>query len=768
MDDFLVPEEYSVDNIFKGRYLIPVYQRPYRWGDKQVNQLLEDIEEAFSGYDPEATESNPEDDVLFAGTVFMKFEKNVRNEYSVYTVVDGQQRITTITLLFMCILNKLYLEKSDDSAVTEIENYLYKKKKREKSKDLPVLELGNIDHEIMQGLFNELFAKRDIVSLAKSKCENSNNSIETNLLNNLVLIDNYVSNIAKKRNLLEYYDFVRFNVRVISITIMSDEAKLFNIFESINSKGMPLDEVDLIKNYIFQHLDQDDYKEYLDKWGNLIKQTNDNLNDYLTVYIRGNISYYKASIKLDNFETLSKGLFVSYFECNEENDHLAEVLKAVVDDMCDSVKYYNMLTDFELLKKNGVSDKSITFFRMNNLIKYEHTKALFFKLLSLRGDRLDDDKFDYIVEYASRFILTFQTVSSRESKQSSSVFSDIQNEIYEIAKTKNSIACIDDDLIKNIKYIINKKIYESTISDESIRTSIHNTMTFNKNKNAVKFLLAYLLEYESPNEIVDYSKINAILSLGPEIHVDHILPKAPKPSDNGYMYYQDDDFMILKQGQDFVVNPTRERIPIVDFLNEYLHRFGNLRLEWANDNIKKNNRLIKLEEFNDLFNTNQQIKDREEELINKIIESGFMISTNNYDFSPSDIKTKRREVVTSENYNDFEYKGYRPISFSLCESNVALNNYSYKQLLTELFDNLYELDRNRLVDLALEHYSLTRGKNPYISNTRSDIRNPFVLGDAVYIETNLSSEYAIRFAFKILVEMGLEESDLTITLEARS
>lgn len=50
MDRFLTPEEFCLDDIFKGRYMIPVYQRPYSWGEKQIKQLLDDIDEAYKLY----------------------------------------------------------------------------------------------------------------------------------------------------------------------------------------------------------------------------------------------------------------------------------------------------------------------------------------------------------------------------------------------------------------------------------------------------------------------------------------------------------------------------------------------------------------------------------------------------------------------------------------------------------------------------------------------------------------------------------------------
>ena len=43
MDQFLAPEEWNIDNLFKGKYIIPIYQRPYSWGESEVKQLLKDI-----------------------------------------------------------------------------------------------------------------------------------------------------------------------------------------------------------------------------------------------------------------------------------------------------------------------------------------------------------------------------------------------------------------------------------------------------------------------------------------------------------------------------------------------------------------------------------------------------------------------------------------------------------------------------------------------------------------------------------------------------
>ncbi len=762
MDKFLTPEEFSLDDIFKGRYMIPVYQRPYSWGEKQIKQLLSDIDDAYTAF-KSGTSGSADDSVLFTGTMFIKTENNVRNEYTEYTVVDGQQRITTLTLLLMALLNHFYVIDSNDDIVGEIKNYLWKKEERKNDKNKPVLTLGNIDANILKSLLNELFSKRDIVKFAEDKLEATENEIEINLLKNFLLINDHISKFPDEDYYYSYVDFIKYNIKVISIKINTNMVKLFSIFESINSKGKPLDEIDLIKSYIFQNINQNDYDEYLGKWGDLILQTNDSLSDFFTIYIRGNISYYKSTIKLDNFRSLAEGQLQAYYEKNT----LEDTLKEFINDMLKQVKYYNMLQDFALLKNAGVSDKSVAIFRMNKLAKYNHTESLYFKLLSLRGNGISDDKFDFIVEYAFKFILTFQTISSRESKQTLSVFSDVQNEIYSVAPTRSAQAVVDDHAVENIKYIFNKKIYDSSINNTGLRDSIRNTMTYKKNKDVVKLLLTYLLEYDKDSKKADYLKINAILGLGANIHVDHILPQSPNPKDKNFKYYQEEGFMMLKVGQDFTADPGIERMPLDDFMNTYLHRFGNLRLEWANDNIKKSNTLIKLEEFDTLFNNSAMVVSREKDLIEKLIGSDLLISTDNYDFKPESIKAKRQLEITYDNHGSVQYKNYYPISFSLFDTKISLSQYTYKEFLVELFDQLYELEKERLSELAREHYIPTTSGRVYLSDTKEGIRKPYVLGNSVYIETNLSAEYMIWFAYGIINDMGLDKDDLKVGLEEK-
>ena len=385
MDQFLTPEEWNIDNLFKGKYIIPIYQRPYSWGESEVKQLLKDIYSSYQLFIASQngdTSVKNEEMLLFTGTLFIKTNRNVKNEYTEYDIVDGQQRTTTLTLVLMILLNILTKIDSDDDAVKEIKNYLWKKVDRKNNKDARVLTLGNIDQPIMIELFDNLFSGKDIVQFANNKLEEKLNDVEENLLKNVVYIANYFDQFEDENEYYNYFDYIKNNVRFIAIKVQTNLVKLFSIFESINSKGKPLEDIDLIKSYIFQNIEESDYDEYLTKWGNLITETNDNLMDYLIVYVRANVSYYRNSIKLHNFKSLVENNFAEYYS----TDTAQKTLLAFIDDMSKNVKYYKMISDINALESEGLSKKALSIFGMNNVADYNHTKALYFKLLDMRDN----------------------------------------------------------------------------------------------------------------------------------------------------------------------------------------------------------------------------------------------------------------------------------------------------------------------------------------------------------------------------------------------
>lgn len=767
MENFLEPAEFNIDNLFRGKYNIPIYQRPYSWKTDQVNQLLQDIESAYMLYKQHTGGSSSvknEEMLLFVGTLFLKSGLNVKNTYTEYDIVDGQQRITTITLLFMAILNHLYIANSDDEAVIEIENYLWKKVDRKRDKNNRILTLGSIDKSIMVELFDKLFAKKDILEYAKSKIETNIDAVEKNLLTNFITIDNYLKTFETDDEYYQYFEFIKYNIRFIAIAVHTNLVKLFDIFESINSKGKPLDDIDLIKSYIFQNLDEDDYDEYLNKWGKLIVDTKDNLMDYFTIYIRANISFYRKAIKLQIFNNLVDNGLASYFGTTNKRD----TLTSFIDDMIENLPYYQMLTDMKSLEKLNLSKKTEVYFMMNNIAEYLYDKPLFFKLLILHEkNHLSNDIVERIVEYTFKFILTFQSICSRESKTTISVFVDIQNEIYRLIANYDEKKDMSSYNFDNIILIFNKYISEAAITNDSLRNGIKGTVSFNKNKKVVRVLLSYLeyLDMKSSEPKVDYTKLFWLLNAMDDIHIDHILPQNPDEKDDNFKYYVSDETVHLKAGQDFI-NTDSHGSTIMgkeEFFDQFIHVLGNLRLEWANDNIKKSNHLIVLKEYDRSFNSSSQISTRTTLLINQLLSSGILLSMENLEKCSNTVKDFTPITIKSFE-SGFPYKLYQPVSFELFGETYNLDSYNYTQLLIKLFTTLYDLESNQFKTFAANCYKPTRSGRIYISYNKTDTRESFMLGEDIYVETNLSSDYIVKFIYCVIKDMGLNQNDLKISL----
>lgn len=89
-----------LDYLSKNKFVIPLYQRAYVWGESECEELLDDIMNFF--------ETREENDDYFLGSVVMYKENNLQN------LIDGQQRTTTLSLLIRVLYTKALNHKSGD------------------------------------------------------------------------------------------------------------------------------------------------------------------------------------------------------------------------------------------------------------------------------------------------------------------------------------------------------------------------------------------------------------------------------------------------------------------------------------------------------------------------------------------------------------------------------------------------------------------------------------------------------------------------------
>ena len=282
-------------------FSIPVYQRDYNWQEKQCQRLFKDILQ---------TGKNEKVSSYFLGSIVYIHDGIYGVGEKEFHVIDGQQRMTTLTLLFSAIYFKLkgtILAKDADKIYNQYVVNPYSEKEI-KLKLLPPEENLYILNKISHNKFNELEAFQD-----------------RNMLKNYLFFEKELENLSfdDMKHLSNGIE------KLIYIDIALEKGKddPQKIFESLNSTGLDLSQGDLIRNYILMDLERGEQNRiYKEIWipieNNCKVSDGSEITSYVSDFIRDYLTLKteKISSKPKVFET-----FKTYYE--KENDEKLEDMK---------------------------------------------------------------------------------------------------------------------------------------------------------------------------------------------------------------------------------------------------------------------------------------------------------------------------------------------------------------------------------------------------------------------------------------------------------
>ncbi|GAI06819.1 unnamed protein product, partial [marine sediment metagenome] len=240
----------------------PLFQRPYSWRKDNVKQLW---------YDLIATkDENDEFSHFFGSFVTMPIPSSA-SQVSKYTIIDGQQRIVTTYILLAAIRNRIIELESDSELKDEIdEKYLINKfDPLGKYKVVPTQADKSIFFKIIDELSPDLDDNHKITETYEYFQKELS---KLNDLDGLILL---------KDTLLSKFS-------VVDITLENNDDP-YLIFESLNATGTPLTQADLIRNYLFMRISEDNQQEvYNSIWFPMQQQLGDYLeNFYQTLFSNG-------------------------------------------------------------------------------------------------------------------------------------------------------------------------------------------------------------------------------------------------------------------------------------------------------------------------------------------------------------------------------------------------------------------------------------------------------------------------------------------------
>lgn len=243
--------KYTIEEAFRECfYIVPDYQREYVWRDKEVTQLLEDInEQVDSGTDRE----------YFIGTILVAPTK----ERGHLDVIDGQQRLTTLFLL-LCALRCKFKGEPQEGMLNNLISFSTTRRDGETVNNLKLEPRYENAAEVMSCLVDTMDAPHMVRSAVQSAGIQHFGSL-SNLLRAYEIIYDYLeSNYPDLPSLKRYWGFLSHDV--VFIQISTDVGSALKIFETINERGVGLNPMDLLKNLLFTQVNQSDFSKLKTEW----------------------------------------------------------------------------------------------------------------------------------------------------------------------------------------------------------------------------------------------------------------------------------------------------------------------------------------------------------------------------------------------------------------------------------------------------------------------------------------------------------------------
>ncbi len=259
------------------KYRVPRFQRDYSWDQEQWEDLWGDIENL-----------NKEDHYM--GYIVLQRNKEDRNNF---VIIDGQQRLITLSLLVLASMNKIK---------TLIDN--------DKDSENNTVRLQGLRNDFIGTLsrttlipYNKLILNRNNNTKFKLLSED----LQPLLNRNLTRTDNLMSNCFKffctqitqnsGADIVNFIEQITDSMLFTKI-VVDDELNAYKVFETLNARGVQLSTPDLLKNYLFSQvisdnrtIDDDELDDMDEKWSDIISQLGEaNFTDFVRYYHNTNYS----------------------------------------------------------------------------------------------------------------------------------------------------------------------------------------------------------------------------------------------------------------------------------------------------------------------------------------------------------------------------------------------------------------------------------------------------------------------------------------------
>lgn len=557
------PKEREIREILSSQkqYEIPRFQREYSWERKHYKEFLEDM---IINLQIEETEIKATP--YFMGTMLFVGDSEDKTERQAQ-VVDGQQRLTTITILFSA-MSQILLEKGERVLSEILFKYI-----------MTVDDNANAIRIIKTNSSYPYFSFF-IQSIDKSKAQLAKSEEEKNIRQTY---EYFINELAEK-NLRKTFEKLKINVDNVDfinilkairdqvlmstvVEIYTTDIKLANrLFENLNAKGKQLVFIDLIKNKIFEKLDKVEPADYAQTtW----KDINEILNQgeerigIATFFRHYWASKYKRSTTNAIYQNFKRQVKVSDYE-----KFLNELKKS-------AQTYYQIVNpnrkDYSNRKEYFYLVQSLN--TINNYFNVVQTRVALLAIFDAKARNvLGSSLFKKIILNLENFHFAYNAVLSKSPNKIDPIYSK-----FAVALRKSTSKTESSNIVREFLFNPLDKLFPKYDEFEKVFIQLSFTKKESPTNVKTKYIINKINCYYEGRDIFD-----------DEGSVEHIIPESDKTSSIG-------NLILLERNINFKADDKSYKDKIIDYSDskyKWVGKFVKEHNDWTTDDI--NSRAVEM------------------------------------------------------------------------------------------------------------------------------------------------------------------------------
>ena len=631
------------------RFIIPVYQRNYSWQNKHCAQLLNDLKGLIK---------KPDAPHFFGSIVSSHMQGGKKEDF---LIIDGQQRLTTISILLIAIVDLLKHKKvipKDDRLIEKITKKHLVDEYQEDQRKIRLKPIKD-DCKAFDALFGD---ESDFVD--GSNVTSNFRYFRDRILNENIDIDDLYDAISR--------------LQTIDIFLEKDDDPQL-IFESLNSTGLELEEGDKIRNFILMGLSSELQEKYYEAfWNKIEKNTNFKVSDFFKDYL---------TLKL-NRTVVIKDIYFTFKDYVKKNN---DDIEALLKDLLEYSKLYAIILN-PMQYQNSFTAVLVRLSQLEFTVIFPVVLAI---LKRWNEKNLTDQEITELLRVTEIFLFR-RLIVGLATNALSKIFATLDKDVTK--KAQSSQLASYAEIYKYV--LLNKEESSRFPNDEEFEQALFSRNIYAKNKKNKAYLFSFLENEESKEQINVIERIK-----DGTYTIEHIMPQTLSP------VWQKELGEKSQQIHEQWLH-TLPNLTLTGYNSKYSNRPFKDKLDVENG-FKDSNLRLNQYVRECLKWTEDELVERQSRLSKKSLKLWYYPTTS---YAPPVEETN--EYLLED---DFDFTGYTLVSYTLYD--VESKVQSWKEMQIDVVKYLLEQHTTKIMSLCTDQkfydLSLLETTNNFTEISRS-------------------------------------------------